>query len=139
MNQQYQNQQPQSNYTPLQLVVLVEFGQRLSNGHCAYTGICSTDDAALPGSAPMLHRRRCRSAIALVQADDHGRPVFLFPFDKMRPCTARAFFNGLNFHLPSDYQLPLHWQVDLPELETLLLTAGQYPIEKTKLGYLIRF
>lgn len=131
------------NIVPLQapapLVVAVEFGQRLANGQCGHIGICNIADASLPGSAPYPRRRRCRQALAQLSVGGEGRAVLLFPYDKMLPCTARAFFRRPLFGMPISVELPVLWQEHLPELREFTLPAGQYPIWLTETGYLIRF
>lgn len=139
MAQKTQDQASQSLEQQDYIMASVEFGQRLANGNCGHVGICNVSDAALPSDAPIQRRLRCRQAIAHIQANNEGRPIFFFPRDKMLPCTQRAFFRGASFLLPEAYVLPVQWQNQLPQLQSFMLTAGQYHIEKYAAGFLIRF
>lgn len=139
MTRKTQDKASQSQEQQDYITASVEFGQRLANGNCGHVGICNVSDAALPSDAPIQRRLRCRQAIAQIKANNEGRPIFFFPRDKMLPCTQRAFFRGASFLLPEAYVLPVQWQNQLPQLQSFMLTAGQYHIEKYAAGFLIRF
>jgi hypothetical protein len=109
-------------------IVLVQFGQRLPNGHCGHLGICSTEDAALPNPAPKAHR--CQFALASVSASANGHPIFDFPLNQMRPCTARIFFGKPWFVMPFDLEIPGSWEQHLPDIRTPVIRAGYYSIDK---------
>ncbi len=139
MTRKTQDKASQSQEQHDYITASVEFGQRLANGNCGHVGICNVSDATLPSEAPIPRHQRCRQAIAQIKANNEGRPIFFFPRDKMLPCTQRAFFRGASFLLPEAYVLPVQWQNQLPQLQSFMLTAGQYHIEKYAAGFLIRF
>ncbi len=139
MNLKIQELVAESPVPQTSIMVSVEFGQRLSNGNCGHVGICNIGDATLPGDAPIPRHRRCRQATAQISVGNDGHPIFFFSRDQMLSCTQRAFFSGSNFSIPAPFELPIQWQIELPQLQSPILASGQYKIEKYAAGFLIRF